>query len=676
MRISRTIGLSVIVLVLVGQTSYAAPGSIATFAGEGKGQLDSWDVQGYPTGISISDDGEIYFGDAVMGIRHISNSGIVTTVSTQYGAGLAWGGDGSLYVADGRSRVYRVDGSGSAKVFAGDGSTSQPIDGVPATASSLSQPQGLAVTSSGAVLIADANHHRVRSVDANGIITTVAGTGTAGFSGDGGPAISARLNTPDDLAVDAQGNLFIADTFNNRIRKVDKSGRITTVAGTGCWPAGDPNVCPIGDGASAILATLDTPYSIDLDSAGSVLIADSYHHRVRKVGADGNISTVAGNGVPTYAGDGGQATSANLYLPVGVQVDPQGGFYVTDYRNHRVRNVNSSGVITTVAGTGRYQQCCNDEGGWVKQSILNSPQGVTTDQSGNVYIADSYHHRIIRIRNGKVSTIAGSGTGGFAGDGGFAVDALLAQPSAVAVGPDGIIYISDAGNNRIRRVNPGGVINTFAGNGLASFSGDGGLATSASFNFVNGLSVDPSGNVYAADTLNHRIRKIDNSGIVTTIAGTGASGFSGDGVAMNATLTFPYGVTYFSGDLYVADSGNMRIRKVDRSGMMVTIAGNGLPASEGDGLPATSASLNFPTSVVFDASKDMFISELDGGRVRRIDGITNQIMTVVGGVSGGDDTGLGIATALSRPQSLAMNGLGFLFIAERDGNRLRAFEAF
>ncbi len=319
--------------------------------------------------------------------------------------------------------------------------------------SSLNEPLAVTVDASGNLFIADAGNNRILKLSANGGVTTIAGNGTAGFSGDNGPATSASLNYPSNVAVDASGNLFIADESNNRIRKVSAGGIVTTVAGNGT--AGFS-----GDNGPATSAALNSPFDVAVDAAGNLFIADSANFRIRQVSAGGVITTVAGNGTMGFSGDGGSATSASLYYP----------------------------------------------------------ESVAVDTSGNLFIADAGNNRIRKVSGGVITTVAGSATGGFSGDGGPATSASLDNPSGVAVDTSGNLFIADYVNNRIRKVSAGGVITTVAGNGTAGFSGDGGPATSASLNGPVGVSVDTSGNLFIADTFNQLIRKVSATGIITEVA--------------------------------------------------------------------------------------------------------------------------------------------------------------
>ena len=335
-------------------------------------------------------------------------------------------------------------------------------------------------------------------------ISTLAGTGDEGFNGDGETAVQADLDNPSGVAVDRMGNVYFADTFNHRIRRVDLLGAITTIAGTGEDGFN-------GDIGPAAMAQLDRPFGVAVDSAGIVYFADAFNHRIRRVDPSGAISTIAGAGGWGYGGDGGPAIAARLDLPTSVAVDEAGNVYFADTENDRIRRVDPSGVIATVAGTG--QSGFNGDGGPAVQAQLDTPYGVAVDKAGNVFVADTFNHRIRRVdSSGAITTIAGNGERGFGGDGGPAVEAQLNEPRGVAVDAGGAVYFSDEGNDRIRRVDPSGSIATVAGTEGNGFNLESGPADQAQMDNPEGVAVDVLGNVYFADTFNERVRMLSPTG--------------------------------------------------------------------------------------------------------------------------------------------------------------------
>ncbi|HXN22335.1 MAG TPA: hypothetical protein VOA41_06285 [Candidatus Dormibacteraeota bacterium] len=584
---------------------------------------------------------------------------------------------GNYFIAA-SNRVFRVDTTGLLTIFAGNGLSSSLGDGGQATAAGLAVPSSVALDSSGTIFFADIFNHRIRRVDvATGIITTVAGNGGNDFSGDGGAATSASLNYPRSVAVDASNNLYIADTTNSRIRRVDAAtGIITTVAGNGT-----PDFS--GDGVPATAASLNYPTGVVVDTARNLYIADFRNHRIRRVdAATGIITTVAGNGAQSFSGDGGPATSASLNGPQGVAVDGSGNLYIADTDNYRIRRVDmATRIITTVAGGGIDGDRCGD-GGPATDAKLYLPTVVGLDTSGNLSIADTDANRICRVEatTGIITAVAGNGTPGFSGDGGPATNASLSLAipslvSGVALNASGNLFIADPGNHRVRRLDAAtGIITTVAGNGEGSFSGDGGPATGAGLAGPSGVSVDASGNLFIADSFDHRIRRVDAAtGVITTVAGNGTPGFSGDGGAATAASFYePSGVAVdASGNLYIADIYNSRIRRVDAAtGIITTVAGNGFFFFSGDGGPATSASLDRPRGVAVDGSGNLYIADTNNYRIRRVDAATGIITTVAGGGTGGDG---GPATSASiAAAGVAVDSSGNLFIS---GDNIRRVDA-
>ena len=331
------------------------------------------------------------------------------------------------------------------------------------------------------------------SVEVAATISAFAGTGSEGFSGDGGPAKAAQLYLPAGLAFDASGALYIADLLNNRVRKVSPDGTITTVAGKGTKAFS-------GDGGLATAGSLNHPHSLAVDASGALYIADLGNHRVRKVSPDGTITTVAGTGNEGFSGDGGPATAAQLSLPAGLAVDASGALYIADLLNNRVRKVSPDGTIATVAGMGN--EGFSGDGGPATAASLNRPASLAVDASGALYIADSVNHRVRKVSpDGSITTVAGAGNDGFSGDGGPATAAQLHFPASLAVDASGALYIAGSVNHRVRKVSPNGTITTVAETGARP-------ATLAWIHVPPGLAVDASGALYIADRYNHLVRRV------------------------------------------------------------------------------------------------------------------------------------------------------------------------
>ena len=589
-------------------------------------------------------------------------------------------GSGNLYIADrGHHRIRKIDSTGKISTVAGTGEDSFGGDGSPAVHGQLSSPFGVAVDGSGNLYIADRDNHRIRKVDSAGTITTVAGTGEHGFSGDGGAAVEAQLASPTGVTVDGSGNLYIADRDNHRIRKIDSTGTITTVTGTGEDSFG-------GDEGPAVRGHLSSPFGVGVDGSGNLYIADWGNHRIRKIDSTGTITTVAGTGeyarVGESHGDGGPAVEAQLNSPTGVAVDGAGNVYIVDAGLDIIRKVDSTGTITRIAGRGRRRWVppgFGGDGGPAVQAQLNSPTGVAVDGSGNLYIADRGNHRIRRVdSNGLITTTAGTGEYAFSGDGGPASQAQLSDPFAVAVDGAGNVYIADASNGRVRKVDSTGTITTIAGTGEYGFGGDGGPAVEAQFRIPIGVLVDGSGNLYIADRDNQRIRKVDSTGTITTIAGTGEYGFDGDdGPAVQAQLASPAGMAVDgSGNLYIADSNNHAIRKIDSAGTITTVAGTGEHGFSGDGGPAVEAQLFLPVGVAVDGSGNLYIADHANRRIRKVDS-TGTITTVSAKESdpGFGDGGPPLQHLVFYPGDVAVDGVDNLYIVEYGKHRIRKVDS-
>ena len=652
---------------------------------------------GRPNRVTLDSAGNLYFSSSNC-VFKMNSGGVVSLVagnsrpgfSGDGGAataaqlnspqGLALDASGNLYIADSsNNRVRIVSPAGIINTFAGTGQTSPDSspytfnDGGPATQALLHLPMGVAVDKSGNVYIADTGDNLIREVTTDGNIATIAGDGYPSFGGDPttaattttpaspSPATSAEVHSPEDVAIDSKGNIYIADTANGRIREITTDGNINTIAGS-------TSIGDTGDGAAATSATLETPYSLAVDSSGNVFILENYDSRVREVTvSNGFINTVVGTGTPGFAGDGSAALNAQLNSPTGLALDSSGNLYIADSQNMRIRKVSGSN-ISTIAGNGTYSYSGN--GGPATSAQLSEPQGVAADAAGNLYIADSANHvvRKVSAADGTISNVLGNGSPGTSG---------LNSPEGVAVDAAGNLYIADTQNARVQKVSPGGTASIVAGNGTPGYGGDGGAATGAQMNVPLGLALDSAGNLYIADFSNNRIRKVSATGTIGTVAGSGTAGYSGDGgAAANAQLSTPEGVAVDSaGNLYIADTGNNVIRKVTPSGFISTFAGNGLPGYSGDGGRAINAQLGNPFGLAVDSAGNLYVTDFSG-RVRKIypDGTIGTIAgTGTRGYSG--DGGPATAATLNRPSGVAVTAAGTVYVADTGNSSIRRLQA-
>ncbi|HEV2202321.1 MAG TPA: BACON domain-containing carbohydrate-binding protein [Bryobacteraceae bacterium] len=562
--------------------------------------------------------------------------------------------------------TYTFGQSPVVQTFAGGGLP----QGVLGTNINLGQPTNLAVDAAGNVYIPVVDYDVVLRLDRNGNLTVVAGNGTRGYSGDGGPAIGAQLSGPLGVAVDSGGNLYIADSGNNVVRKLS-NGNITTIAGSGVQGYG-------GDNGLATAALLNSPSAVAVDGSGTVYIADWQNNRIRKV-SSGQIVLFAGNGLAGFKGDNGSAQNAELNAPFSVAVDRAGNVYIADTSNQRIRKVVSGG-ISTVAGDGLIGS--SGDNGDAAVATMNFPAGIALDAAGNIYIADRGNARVrlVTVSTHIMTTVAGTGVAGFGGDGSQASAAQLANPFGVAVDSTGNVYIADRGlyltNGRLRKVAPGGVITTVAGTGGTGPGGDGGPAASAQLNAPKGLALDATGNVYIADTNDNRVREVTRS-TMTPVAGTGIPGYSGDnGSAAAARLQSPASVAVdATGAVYVADAPNNVIRKIS-NGTIATFAGTGVAGFNIESGNATTVELNQPSAVAVDSAGAVYIADTGNGRIRKVSG---GIMTTIGG--GGLpgfilNSGPAVGAYLNAPAALAVDANKNVYVADTGNNLVRKIVGF
>lgn len=601
-----------------------ACGVVTTFAGLAgvPGSADGTGADArfsFPAGLTMDKGDNLYVADSGNNtIRKITPAGVVTTLAGLPGSsgstdgtgadarffqpsGVAVDKAGNVYVADVNNYTIRkITAAGVVTTVAGEAGTRGNNDGT-GSGAHFSFPQGVAVDGAGDVYVADTNNFTIRKISSAGIVTTLAGVAGSRGSTDGAGS-SARFDFTNSLIVDGAGNIFVADTVNNSIRKIAPPNVVTTVAGR----AGSLGTAD-GTGSAA---GFTSPQGVAVDGGGNVYVADTGNYTIRKITPAAVVTTLAGLARNGGSGDG-TGSNARFFQPAGVAVDGAGNVYVADAGNFTIRKVTSGGVVTTLAGLAGSSGSADGVGNAAR---FNNPLGVAVDSGGNVYVADTNNSTIRKITSaGVVSTLAGLAGSPGSADGAGAT-ARFFQPGSVAVDSAGNIYVADTVNNTIRKITPGGIVSTLAGMPGTSGNADG-LGIAALFNNPFGVSVDGSGNVYVADTLNNTIRKITPAGVTTTLGGLAGVRGSADGTGRIARFTSPNGIASDSvGNLYVGDSINSTIRSGIKAAPVITsplaaIAVTGqkfvyqFEALQADTLNAT----NLPAGLTFDPARSAIV---------------------------------------------------------------------
>ena len=597
------------------------------------------------------------------------DNGPGTSAKLRNPRGLALDTAGNLYIADTSNCVIRklILSTNTISTYAGNGTCAFGGDGGAATSAKLSSPSGVAVDSAGDLFIADFNNFRVREVTiSNGNITTVAGTGVDGDTNDGLPATTAAIGQMyQGVAVNTAGTLVTITDFNHAlIRQFTVGGNINTIAGTGV--AGFS-----GDGGPANMARFNGPLAVVLGSGGLISVADQNNNRIRAFTVTGipntaTISTTAGNGdatSPTLV-SGVPPSGVVFNNPLDVFQDPSGNVFVSDRSNCMVRElVKTTGLVNIFAGSAALNATTgtcgfSGAGGLATSAQLGNVAGIARDSLGNIYVADTSNCVVWQVSaaSGDISVFAGANprSCGFVGDGGPATSAKLNAPAGLFMDKNNNLYIADSSNQRIREVT-GGIINTIAGNGIAGYLGDGTPATDAELNDPSGVTVDGAGNVYIAEFNNCVIREVTAvTGIISTFAGNGVCGFNGDGSAIDHELNRPDRVTLdVNGNLFIADDSSQRMRWVNSAGWMTTIAGNGLAGYNGDGNLATNSELNLVGGITQDALGDYLIADFNNLRIRKV-----SAFAAVNTSASSVDFGLVTIGATSAPHVLTLSAMG------------------
>lgn len=548
-------------------------------------------------------------------------------------SGLAVGRDGSVYIADADDhRIRRVLPDGTIETFAGNGQAGSRGDGLSARAASLNSPRQMAFDGMGNLYVAEFGGNRIRRIDSSGLISTAADgvrptavvadlQGNIWF-GDAAGLKRFPAGRPADLEVVGPGLTIGGLTVDpmgvitwstaERHQVFSLAGTTGQIIGNGSGSLIVGNGFPgsAGDGGLARDGRVNNPLGIDYSADGRLAIADSGNGLVRQVDADLMLSRIAGSQGFRFTGDGGFAPLATLNSPQGLAITAAGELLIADTNSNRIRVVDQSGRIDSLAGGAPGGDALNPQG-------LSGPTDVVATPQGEIYVADRGNLRVARLTGDVPETVAG---GGFVrnSDGGPATEARLFDPTDIAFDMAGNLLITDRADHRVRRVSPGGVIDTMAGTGQQGSSGDNGPATRAALDGPSSVAVGPSGEAYIADEASHRLRVVSPDGTIRRVAGGGGPGFSGDGqAARQAQLNTPRGVAVSAnGAVYIADTDNHRVRRVGTDQVIETIAGNGAPGFSGDGSLAVEASLNSPTAVAVDQLGNVFIADEGNDRVR------------------------------------------------------------
>jgi sugar lactone lactonase YvrE len=619
----------------------------------------------FPTGMATDSAGNIYVADVNNHtIRKITPQGDVSTFAGSAGQigstdgtgtlarfnfpdGLAIDRLGNLYVADTNNHTIRkITPAGVVSTFAGNAGQNGTADGAGAVAR-FSFLRGLTIDSAGNLFVADTNNHTIRKIDPQGEVSTFAGSAGSIGSMDG-TGTTARFHAPRHLATDSANNVYVSDTFNSTIRKISSEGEVSTFAGRA-------NQLGSADG-SGMTARFYYPHSVATDTAGNLYVADNF--TIRKIGPLGLVNTFAGSATQIGSADG-TGIMASFKYPSGVATDKAGNVYVADTYNRTIRKINSQGVVTTLAGLAAQQDSTDGAGALAR---FSTPRNLAADSTGNLYVADTSTIRKIDLK-GHVSTFAGR-AGIIDNSDGVGSSARFGVPSGIGIDYSGVIYVADSYNNTIRRITPQASVSTFAGSAGQIGSVDG-ASTLARFNSPQDIATDQAGNLYVADAENSIIRKINAQGAVSTFAGSaGQIGFA-DGTGTLARFNRPRYLTIdSSGSLFVADTDNHTIRKISAQGVVSTFAGSAGLFGSTDGSGAA-ARFNSPSGLAIDSTGNLYVADLHNHVIRKIN--PQGVATTVVGRTGSQGVSLTtLPASLTQPLGISLHN-GKLFITTNNG---------
>jgi sugar lactone lactonase YvrE len=659
------------------QTNYE-PYTFRTFAGLAPGSTDGAGSEARfrePSGVAADSAGNVYVADTTNDtIRKITPDGVVSTLAGLAGTTGSADGMGSgarfrapvgvvvdtaanVYVADTANHTIRkITPTGMVTTLAGRPGSSGSTDGVGSTAQ-FRAPSHLAIDSTGSIYVADSGNHTIRKITPAGIVSTIAGLAGNSGSNDGTVSV-ARFNYPTGLAVDTSLNVYVADFYNQTIRKVTVDGMVSTLAGlAGSLGAND------GTGSEA---RFSNPNGVAVNSGGSLMVADTGNHTIRKITPAGVVSTFAG-----LAGSSGSVngigSEARFFAPVGVAVDVADKIYVAEDRNHIIRKITPQREVSTLAGLACGEGSADGTGNVARFRL---PFSVAVAGAGLVYVADWGNNTIRKIVTaGVVSTFAGL-AGSQGSNDGTGSEARFNTVHSVTVDGAGNVYVADGASHTIRKITPDGVVSTLAG--LAGTPGSvDGVGSEARFNSVQGVAADSAGNVYVADAGNSTIRKVTPARVVTTVAGLAGNQGVIDGTGSEARFHSPSGGTVDSvGNLYVAEFFKCTIRKITPAGVVSTIAGVAGQFGHADGT-GSSARFNNPADVAVDSVDNLYVADWSNGSIRKI--TAAGVVTTLGGsaVSFGSDDGAGISARFWGPMGVAVDSSGKVYVADTDNHTIR-----